>query len=296
MLCKEDTKIFEDLRPTLLGIGYRILGTLDDAEDVTQDTFIKWVNIDRRSIKDTKAWLTTVYTRRCLDILKASERTRLNYIGAWLPEPIHTLIANEEENNLDLSTSLKMAFILMLDRLTPKERAAFLLHEIFDISYSEVSKILEINQNTCRKLVSRAKQNIDLPKKRYITPVNRQEELLNAFELAIHHGKATKQLKTLLSNDIRLTADGGGKVPTLREILGGEKQVTTFIENNLHKYWYKYDFIKTVLNGEYGFILKDKGHTEAAVSFVYDDDGKVKDIFIIRNPEKLKNLKQVSIN
>lgn len=296
MIDQIDVQIFEDYRPRLLGLAYRILGSLSDAEDAVQDTFLKWAKADRKIIENPSSWLTTICTRRCLDLLRAAHHTRVEYVGAWLPEPIQKPIEDDSDNNLDLVTSLKTAFLLMLDRLTPKERAAYLLHEIFDTPYVDVAQTLDINESACRKLVSRAKSNIDQTKTRFTTPLNRQNELLSAFQIAIKKGQVTEQLTSLLSDDIRLTADGGGKVPTILEILSGTEEVTTFLTNSLHEYWSEYEWGAIDINGERGFVLKNLGHFEATVSFSYDHNGKANNIYIVRNPEKLTNLNIVSIH
>ena len=175
MLSRTDARIFEEARPKLLGLAYRILGSLADAEDAVQDTFLKWAEADRDAIESPLSWLTTICTRRCLDLLRAANRSRVNYVGAWLPEPIQKPIQDDAETNLDLATSLKTAFLLMLERLTPKERAAYLLHDIFEMPYAEIAETLDIREGACRKLVSRAKANIDQAKTRFTTPVERQD-------------------------------------------------------------------------------------------------------------------------
>ena len=129
---------FEAARPRLLGLAYRILGSRADAEDAVQDTFVKWQAADRSDVREPAAWLTTACTRRCLDILKAGARARVDYVGAWLPEPIATA-ALAAEDKLELAASLTTAFLLVLERLTPKERAAYLLHDIFETPYPAVA-------------------------------------------------------------------------------------------------------------------------------------------------------------
>ncbi len=295
MLNRADTQIFEDARPSLLGLAYRILGSLADAEDAVQDAFLKWAKSDRGEIDNPTAWLTTVCTRRCLDLLRSANHTRVNYIGAWLPEPIQKSIEENAETNLDLTSSLKTAFLLMLERLTPKERAAYLLHDIFEVPYPEIAKTLDIQESTCRKLVSRAKVNIDLDRTRYITPVARQDELLSAFQTAITSG-VTQQLSSLLSDDIRLTADGGGKVPTLMEVLRGPIEVITFLTKSLNQYWIGHHWDLVDINGERGIVLRHQSRIEAAVSFAYDTSGKATNIYIVRNPEKLAHLEEISIH
>lgn len=132
MTVREDISIFESARPSLLGLAYRILGSRADAEDAVQDTYLKWRSAERGGIENPTAWLTTACTRRSLDLLRASHRKRVDYVGAWLPEPIQTKIEADTEGDLDLASSLTTAFLLLLERLTPKERAAYLLYEIFD--------------------------------------------------------------------------------------------------------------------------------------------------------------------
>lgn len=295
MLNREESQMFEDARPRLLGLAYRVLGSMVDAEDAVQDTFLKWAKTDREKVENAGAWLTTACTRRCLDLLRSAHRSRVNYVGNWLPEPVHTPIEHEAESKLDLASSLTTAFLLMLERLTPKERAAYLLHDIFDVSYPEIAETLDIQESNCRKLVSRAKANIDQAKVRHQTPLERQDQLLAAFQAAITGG-ATDQLASLLSNDIRLSADGGGKVPTFDEVLRGKPEVIAFLAENLHEYWTGHRWVIVDINGARGIILKHDGATEATVSFAYDEAGRATDIFIVRNPDKLANLGTVAIH
>ena len=161
---------FEKARPALLGLAYRMLGSVADAGDAVQDTFVKWSSADREKIDNQRAWLTTTCTHRCLDILRAAHRTRVNYVGAWLPEPIHTSVDRDIDGELDLADSLSTAFLLLLERLSPKERAAFLLHEVLDQSYTEIAATLGMREAACRKLVSRAKSNIGHGEAKYSAP------------------------------------------------------------------------------------------------------------------------------
>ncbi|WP_429128983.1 RNA polymerase sigma factor SigJ [Ensifer sp. 4252] len=289
--------IFEDARPRLLGLAYRILGSRADAEDAVQDTFVKWQEADQRAIESPAAWLTTACTRRCLDLLKAAHRKRVDYVGAWLPEPIHTASEDNAEEKLALTSSLTTAFLLMLERLTPKERAAYLLHEIFGQPYEEVAETLDMQEAAARKLVSRAKTNIGVEKSRHQTPRERQDELLSAFHTAIHGGNIAG-LSSLLSADVRLTADGGGKVATVLGVLSGKETVLAFIADRLTEYWAHYVWDVAEINGGRGIVLR--GETEndiaASVSFGYDGDGNVNDIFIVRNPDKLAHLGDAAVH
>lgn len=278
---------FEAVRPNLMGLAYRILGSRADAEDAVQDAYLKWQHADHGAIDNPSAWLTTVCTRRCLDLLRAAHRARVDYVGAWLPEPIHTPI----EDKLDLASSLTTAFLLMLERLTPTARAAYLLHDIFDLSYPEVAATLEIKQDACRKLVSRARTDIEKAKVRHITPLARQDKLLAAFRKAITSGKPT-ELAQLMSEDIRISADGGGKVPTVMSALSGRDEVLAFLTDKLREWWADYQWESADINRARGFVLSRNQKTVGIVTFDYDEAGKAREIFIMRNPDKLIDIRK----
>ena len=295
MLNRQDTRIFEAARPRLLGLAYRILGSRADAEDAVQDSFMRWARADRGEIDNAASWLTTVCVRRCLDLQRAAHRSRVTYVGAWLPEAVQTPVESEAEARLDLAASLTTAFLLVLERLTPKERAAYLLHDIFDMPYAEIAATLDVAESTCRKWVSRAKTHVDRAKVRHSTPLARQDQLLAAFRAAVEEGSAAP-LAELLSSDIRLSTDGGGKVAALRDTLHGREPVLRFISQSLSRYWIGFDWVMTELNGGRGALLQKDGETVAAVSFAYDESGRATGIFILRNPEKLAHLGPVPLH
>lgn len=286
--------IFEQARPRLLGLAYRILGSRSDAEDAVQDVFLRWLAADRDTISSPGAWLTTACTRRAIDILRAAYRSRVDYVGTWLPEPIHTLSESQAEANMELSSSLSTAFMLMLERLTPKERAAYLLHEIFEMPYADVAASLDMTEVACRKLVSRAKARISDDEVRYRPARETQEMLLEAFQTAVRTGQPGA-LATMLAGDIRLSADGGGKVAAAADAIDGDA-VLPFLLERLHGWWAKYEWGNAEVNGAPGFIMKDGEAVVAAVSFAYDTQDRVTDIFIVRNPEKLALLAETRIH
>jgi RNA polymerase sigma factor (sigma-70 family) len=277
---------FAKASPMLMGLAYRMLGSRADAEDAVQDTFIKWQKADKRTIENPAAWLTAACTRRCIDLLRSAHKTRVDYVGAWLPEPIQTASATMTDETPELAASLTTAFMLMLERLTPKERAAYLLHEIFDMDYAEVAAALGMQEAACRKLVSRSRTNIDQAKVRHTTPVERQEQLLSAFQAAIASGR-TGELAGLLSDDIELHTDSGGKVPAAATLPLGKDAVLAFIGVRLHGWWGDYDWMVSDINGTRGAILRKDGATVATVSFAFDTDGRATGIYIMRNPDKL---------
>lgn len=291
---RQHVQIFERARPRLLGIAYRILGSLAEAEDAVQDTFLRWQGTDVTAVESPDAWLTSACSRRAVDMLRAAYRSRVNYVGNWLPEPIHTSTEGEAEAGVELSSSLSAAFLLMLERLTPRERAAYLLYEIFELPYAEVAQSLSISELACRKLVSRAKASIGNAQARHQTTRERQKQLLAAFEGAIRLGRPG-DLTEMLASDIRLTSDGGGKVPALIDVLIGHS-VLTFLTERLHEWWADYQWEWFELNGALGFVLKQDGTVVATVSFAFDGSDRVTDIFIVRNPEKLAGLGATTIH
>ena len=286
-----DIQVFEEARPRLLGLAYRILGSRADAEDAVQDCFFKWRDTDRAQIKTPLAWLSSVCTRRCLDLLRGADRARVTYVGPWLPEPIHPATPPAVDDKL--ATSLTTAFLLLLERLTPKERAAYLLHEIFDQPYAEIAAMLEMDEAACRKLVSRARQNIDHDKVRHVTPKETQDTLLRAFQSAVMSG-STNQLAALLSSDIRLTTDTGGKTVAATRILEREDVFNAL--GRAHVWWEGCQWEITDMNGGRSAILKKNGRPTLTISLSCNEAGLVSDIFIILNPAKLARLEPVDIH
>lgn len=281
--------IFETVRPQLLGLAYRLLGSAADAEDAVQDTYIRWQGVNPADIRNGEAWLTTACTNRCLDILKSAGRKRTEYVGPWLPEPLQTETIESAEDKLELASSLTTAFLLLLERLTPKERAAYLLREIFDYPYSQVAETLGLKEAACRQLVSRASRVIGQDTARYVPTSERQEALLTAFQDALATGTASS-LSALLSEDIELHTDGGGKVLAALRILNGRQSVETFIVKVLGRAWSSLKIERTEINGRRGLIALEDGKITAALSVGFREDGQVQQIFITRNPDKLQRV------
>ena len=286
MIDDSDLAAFEQARPALRGLAYRILGSIAEAEDAVQDTFVKWQAADRAAIETPQAWLTTVCTRRCLDLLKAADRARVDYVGPWLPEPVHTVTDGAPA---ELAASVTTAFLLLLDRLSPKERAAYLLREIFDHDYAEVARILGVQEAACRKLVSRAQAALRREKPRQVVPPARQEELLDAFQLAVNSG-ATDRLSALLADDIALRADGGGKVAAATRVLRGRDEVLAFLTRVLGRAWPQWRQERQEINGNLGMVLFEGAAIRASITFGFDAGGAASDIYIMRNPEKFGGL------
>ncbi|MES2189361.1 MAG: RNA polymerase sigma factor SigJ [Pseudomonadota bacterium] len=290
MTTAEVTAVFEERRRHLFGLAYRILGSRADAEDAVQDCFIKWQAADHSAIATPAAWLTTLCTRHCIDMLRSAQRSRVDYVGTWLPEPIQTRTDDTPEAHALLASSLGTAFLLLLERLTPKERAAYLLREIFDTPYAEVASTLGIEEAACRKLVSRAQASVAQSRVRHVTPPQVQDGLLAAFREALTGG-STGPLAGLLADDIALCADSGGKVPSIEGVIHGKASVLELISAQLGRYWANYDWLPCEINGGRAIQLRAKdGETVAAITFAYNAEGKATNIFIMRNPDKLDGL------
>lgn len=279
--------VFAAARPTLLGLAYRILGSRADAEDAVQDTWLKWRASRREAIARPTSWLTTLCTRRCIDMLRSAHKSRVEYVGSWLPEPLQT--PADAASEAPLAASLTTAFLLVLERLTPKERAAYLLHEVFDVSYAETARTLDMQEAACRKLVSRARGHVEQARVRHVTPRDRQEELLAAFEAAVVGGH-TERLAALLASEVELHTDSGGKVPALRESLHGKEAVLRFVREGLSRYWGLLEWTPADLNAGLAIVVRADGAPSASVSFAYDESGAVTGIYIMRNPDKLAGL------
>lgn len=289
---RPETVLFESRRAFLTGLAYRILGSLAEAEDAVQDTYLKWTALDPATISNPAAWLTTACTRRCVDMLRAAHRSRVDYVGAWLPEPIQTMTNDTPEAAAELSSTLSLAFMLVLERLSPKERAAYLLREVFDQSFQDVAAALEMSESACRKLVSRARSRIGLARPGFSMPKARQDELLSAFQDAVSTGK-TDRLASLMREDIELRTDGGGKALALIDPLIGRAEVLGFLGETLHSSWNGYDWRRAEINGARGALVFDGSRLIASVSFACDELGRLSALYIMRNPHKLSRLGEV---
>jgi len=280
-------EVFEENRASLMGLAYRVLGSVAEAEDVVQDTLIAWLSHHGNGIENAKGWLTTVCVRKAVDVLKSARHARTSYIGAWLPEPLHTDMLDDPEAQLSLSESVTMAFMLVLERLAPKERAAFLLHDVFEMDYADIAKSLDVGEAACRKLVSRARANVQRSEAPRNAPSERQEEVLRAFHAAIDTGELGA-LVHLLAEDVTLTVDSGGKASSINRMLSGNTEVLAFISKALFRYYNGAGFEELELNSGRSLAFKDEGGgVETVVTFGYDEGNRVNRIFITRNPDKL---------
>lgn len=274
---------FHPLRPKLIRIAYRMLGSVADAEDVVQEAFLRWLDADRESVREPEAFLRRVVTRLCIDHLRSARHRRETYIGPWLPEPV---IEPPESEFDDITLPLMMA----LERLSPLERAAFLLHDVFGVSFDEIAETIGREPAACRQLASRARNHVRAARPRFTLPKERGLELAAAFFAASRNGDM-QRLRALLAADVAVYADGGGKVPAaMRPIVGFDKvmqfqtSLAQFFAKNMSRLL-RYGFI----NGLPGFLTIEHGDILQTTALQIDD-GKITAIYVIRNPDKLQHL------
>jgi len=272
---------FGPLRPTLMRVAYRMLGSVSDAEDVVQEAFIRWMGTDRSQVREPEAFLRRTVTRLCLDQLKSARRQRETYIGPWLPEPI------VEEDDLE---DVTLPLMLALERLSPLERAAFLLHDVFGLEFEEVATALERDAAACRQLAARARGHVREARPRFKVEKQRGLEIAEAFFAASRSGDM-QALGALLTADVSGHADGGGKRPAAMQPLFGFDAVMKQYEQVAVWLREKGSTLVRVgfINGLPGFItLEADGELQTTALDI--EDGKIAAIYVMRNPDKLRHL------
>jgi len=286
---------FEPHRRRLLGLAYRMLGSVSEAEDAVQDAYLRWHAADRHVVSDTRAFLTTTTTRICLDTLKSARARREAYVGPWLPEPVVDTAALAPDAQTELAEDLSIALLLALDRLSALERAAFLLHDVFDCSFSEVASALGRSEAACRQLAARARTHVrearpqgtavarDRPE-----PSN-HERLVSAFIDAARSGDL-QALMGLLADGVRVTTDGGGKVPSALNVIEGADRAARFVVGAVSKGLPEGSIIRIAsINGLPGLIAYKPDGSVQSVAFEIADN-RVHAIYAVSNPEKLSHL------
>ena len=279
---------FEQHRPLLYGVAYRMLGSVADTEDILQESYLRWHQSNK--IKNTKAFLITVVTRLCIDQLKSARHQREEYIGSWLPEPLVERLGCQKSSDelLYLSETLSLAFMTLLEKLNPIERAVYILKQAFEFEYNEISKIVDKTESHCRQLDHRARKHITANKVRYETDQQAHQDLFSKFMKAIGSGE-TEELVKILAKESILYSDGGGKVKAaLRPIFGAEKIARFFIGIG-KKFSGRISAQPANLNGAFGIITFEKNEIQGTISFAVKQ-GKVQNIFYVSNPDKLKHI------
>jgi RNA polymerase sigma-70 factor (ECF subfamily) len=272
---------FDPLRPKLMRVAYRMLGSVADAEDVVQEAFIRWMSADRGEVREPEAFLRRTVTRLCLDQLKSARRRRETYIGPWLPDPI---LDEEEEDDVTLP------LMLALERLSPLERAAFLLHDVFGLGFEEVAATIRRDSAACRQLAVRARAHVREARPRFQVEKERGLELAEAFFTASRSGDM-KALGAMLAADVSAHADGGGKrAAAMQPIVGFDSVMQAHEHLAAH---FRENGSKLVrvgfVNGLPGFVtLEADGELQTTALEI--EGGKIAAIYVVRNPDKLKHL------
>ena len=285
-----DLATFAALRPRLFSIAYRMLGTRADAEDVVQDAWLRWNDADRAQLQSAEAWLVTITTRLSIDRLRTRKTEREAYIGWWLPEPLVELDERTPESAAELASDVSVAFMWVLERLSPEERAAFLLRQVFEHDYQEIAAMLGKSEAACRQLVHRAQGRVQQEQPRFDVSRDTHRELLATFMQAAGSGDRAA-MKALMSDQVQLVADGGGKVNSFRHILHGAGRVAGVYWSLEHQFPGLVGYRPAMINGEPGLLRYVDGKIESAQSFIVDN-GRIVAVFIMRNPDKLIALPQ----
>jgi RNA polymerase sigma-70 factor (ECF subfamily) len=280
---------FEQHRGLLFSIAYRMLGSVADADDTLQDAFIRWQRASEVDIRSPKAFLVTMVSRLCINHLQSARVRREAYVGEWLPEPLVTEPGSDASAMLQVDESVSMALMVLLERLTPEERAVFLLHEVFDYKHAEIAATLSLSEANCRQLLRRAQQHVQLARRRFDTSTQDHMDLLERFYQAASSGDMDR-LISLLSSDVVMHTDGGGKAAALVLPIYGRDKVARASVYGLRKLL-SLDVRQRIaeINGRPGIVSYQDGRPQSVFT-VEARDGRIRAIYIVTNPEKLSHL------
>lgn len=279
------TAVFERQRSRLHGVAYRMLGSRSDAEDVVQDAYLRWHRAPAEEIRSPEAWLITTVTRLSIDRLRQAKAEREVYVGPWLPEPLMTTEAPPADVSTELASSLSVAFLVVLERLAPEERAAFLLHEVFESGYDEIAQVLGKSEAACRQLVSRARKRVRDERPRVKVSEEARTNLLDRFVKAVMT-QDKPALIQLLATDVTWVSDGGGKARAARKPVHGSGHVVKFLLGIFGRPASGAEFRRVMVNDEAGLAVYLEGQLMSVIA-IRTDGARILDFFCTLNPEKL---------
>jgi RNA polymerase sigma-70 factor (TIGR02957 family) len=294
---ESNDQLLEELRPRAFAIAYRMLGSVAEAEDVVQEALLRVNNALEKGepIESPRAYVATITTRLAIDELRSARARRETYVGEWLPEPVVVDTREDPERQAEMADSLSLAFLVLLENLSPEQRAALLLHDVFDYGYGEIAEIIGKSEDNARQLAVRARRHVDQGKPRFEASKEKREELAGRFFAAVQEGNM-EGLEALLSEDVVLKGDGGGKAPALARSLHGRNRVARTVGA-----WMRAGLrmpgleIRPVeINGQPGALFQDSGGAVIAAMELDIADGQVQGINSIVNPDKLQHLGQVA--
>ena len=280
------TSIFNHLRPRLFGIAYRMLGIRADAEDIVQEAWLRWHHAGALEARTPEAWLVTVVTRLAIDRLRGAIAERAHYVGPWLPEPLVDTVASPEDL-LESAGELSTAFLLLMERLGPEERAVFLLHQVFEFDHAEVAAMVGKSEAACRKMLQRARERVQAGRPRFVVDREAHLALLARFVDAARSGDPAR-VEALLALDATYAGDGGGKAKTTVRTVLGASRVARLVAG-IERKWTssRHDIIR--VNGEPGLLCWRDGVPDSVTSLLVED-GRIAAIYVVRNPDKLGTL------
>lgn len=278
---------FERHRPRLFGIAYRMLGTVPDAEDLLQTAYLRWHEADGASVQNPEAWLVAVTSRLAIDRLRQATGERKRYVGDWLPEPIAIREAPPTDARSELASDLSMAFLVLLERLSPDERAALLLHDVFGAGYDEVARVLERSEAACRQVVHRARARVRDGRTRFTVPVEAKQQLVARF-LEGMAANDERALLELVAEDATWTSDGGGKAFVAHR-LRGSARIVRFLVRLSRKAGDRMRRELAWINGEPAFVTYLDGRLFSTTSIATDGERAVA-FYAVVNPDKLQHL------
>ena len=287
---------YDELRRPAFAIAYRMLGSASDAEDVVQDAWLRYAAARPSELRSPQAYLTTIVTRLCLDRLKSARATREEYVGPWLPEPVLTDERREPEQSLALAESVTLAFMVLLETLTPEERAVFLLREVFDHEYADIAAMLDMTAANCRQLFHRARVHIADRRPRFKDAVEEKRPLVGRFVNALRDGNAD-ELTSVLAEDVGFWSDGGGKVLAARRPVFGREAVVNVLVGirrtapTLGFTMDRVSFEIVEVNEEPALVLRVDGRIDSVYTMTVTGDA-IAALRIVRNPDKLRFLER----
>lgn len=278
----------------LISVAYRLLGSLADAEDIVQEVFAIATNHDWENIINVKAYLTKITTNRSLNLLQSSHRQREHYLGPWLPEPMLDEVSEQPEQIAEKRDNIRYAMLVLLQSLTPQERAVYILRDSLGFAYNDIAHMMDRTESNCRKIFSRAKQKIGhIPAEMSDESNVHSETIVKLFIEAIEEGNFQKLAQQLL-HDVTLITDGGGKTKAALKPIFGRDRVLAFLQGIREKGAFEGKIIPASLNSETGLILSRQHRNVLTLHFGLDTDGRIENIYIVLNPEKLHALHNIS--
>ena len=276
---------FEAVRSRLFGLAYRMLGSRAEAEDIVQEAYIRWHKTNRETIENPEAWLVTTATRLVIDRLRRLKTEREAYVGPWLPEPIVSH-APPPDRHLELADDLSMAFLTLLERLTPEERAALLLHDVFDVGYGAIASMLERSEAATRQVVHRARERVRGERKRFDVSESVKAQMLQKFTVAME-ARNEQALLALFAPEATWTADGGGKTGAAPTPIFGADRIARLVIGLREKFWAPGHVVEVAtVNGETGLCLRDGDRLVATMS-IATDGHHILAVYAVVNPDKL---------